>query len=95
MARRDGEDVLRALRAEPADRQEAETPIAGEREESGPEAPLRAPRGSEADRQEAVAPVPEEEAAGIEEEPGDLQGRPGELLRTLRQSAPDREASEA
>jgi hypothetical protein len=87
-AGRGAEEVLRALQAEPADRQEAVTPVAGD--EVLPERPLRALQASEGDRQEAATAVGEAEPAGPEaavagEDDGDLAGRPGDLLRTLRQ----------
>jgi hypothetical protein len=82
MARRDGEEVLRALQAEPADRQEAAIPVPEEEpavppEEAPPEPPLVA-------RRPPAGAAPATEAA---EEAGDLRGQPGELLRTLRQGA--------
>jgi len=87
-AARGAEEVLRALRAEPADRQEAATPVAGD--EVLPDRPLRVLHASEGDRQEAATPVAVgepagPEAAGAGEDAGDLTGRPGDLLRTLRQ----------
>ena len=80
MARHDGEAVVRALQANPADRQEAETPVPEDEppvpaEEVPPEPPILARR------------TPPGEEPATEEEPGDLQGRSGELLRTLRQGA--------
>jgi hypothetical protein len=81
MARRDGEEVLRALQAEPADRQEAETPVPQDEPPvpaaEPPEPPLVARR------------PPAGEAPGAEEgeEAGDLRDQPGDLLRTLRQGA--------
>jgi hypothetical protein len=82
MARRDGERVLRALQAEPADRQEAATPVP---EEDPPAAPEEAPPAPPlVARRPPPGAAPAAEAA---EEAGDLRGRPGELLRTLRQGA--------
>lgn len=91
MARRDAEDVFRDLRAAPADRQEAETPVPEDEplvpaEETPPEPPLVARRGVAGRRPAGDDPA--------EEESDDLQGRPGELLRTLRQGTQGAGASE-
>jgi uncharacterized RmlC-like cupin family protein len=78
MTRHEGDDVRRALQGAPADRQEAETPATGP--ERPADDPLRALHASEGDRQKAETP-----AAGVQ--PDDFRGRPGELLRTVREAA--------
>jgi uncharacterized RmlC-like cupin family protein len=77
MTRREGDDVRRALQGAPADRQEAETPATGP--ERPADDPLRALHAAEGDRQEGKTP-----ATGVQ--PDDFRGRPGELLRTLREA---------